>query len=463
MRQFSSFFIAILLARLLGPKEFGIVAMAMIVINISSVFTDIGFTNALIQKKSVKDIAYSSVFFINLGLGFVLSLLIIIAAPWIAFFFEEPSLKQICMYLSVIPPLSALGSIHTTILTKRIDFKSLTIRNIVASLAAGILAVIAAFSGLGVYSLVIQHIVSVGLSTVMVWFAVKWFPRFEFSKEEIKKLLSYSSYIFLDNVIRRIFLNIDSAFIGKVFSPVTLGVYYKAQSLRSQIETLSTQSLNKVIFPVFSEIQDDDKNFRATYLRAFNIISGVMVLLIAPFYFLSDIIVINLLGEQWFSSILIFEILILSTVVSPQGSIMAKALLAKGYSKYRFKIGLLQRIVMLLPISVGFFWGINAFAFALVIAQYLIFLVLLVAIHHKLHIDFWMQVRNVVIPNLLFFATISIDKFLGINLNRWLIVSFFMFSQILYLKAMKHESYAFAVGTFQSLKIILRRRLGNKE
>lgn len=450
-RQFVSFFISIILARLLGPEEYGLIAIAMIVVNISGVFTDAGFSSALIQKKNVEDVAYSSVFYLNLGLSFILSFIIILVAPVMAIFFEDDALNHICMVLALIPPLSALGSVHTTMLSKELDFKSLTVRNIVATIIAGVIAVIAAFSGAGVYSLVIQQVLSAAMGTLMVWLAISWKPKWEFSIVEVKKLFHFSGYVFLDNIIRRIFLNIDSAFIGKMTSPVVLGFYNRAQSLKSQVDTFSTQSLSKVIFPVFSKLQHNDGEFKSTYHKSFKTISGIMVLLVAPFYILANFLIINLLGEQWERSVQFFQILVLGTLVSPHVGIMSKALLAKGLARFKFKIGLIQRFMMLLPIIIGYYKGMNYFTLALVGTNYVVFVLYLMAVDKKLHIDFWKQLKSVFLPNFIFFGYLILDYFYEININSWLLLGLFFGVQLLYLKLLNHQSLKFLINTANQL------------
>jgi O-antigen/teichoic acid export membrane protein len=433
--------------------------MAMVVINISSVLTDVGFSNALIQQKTTKNITFSSVFYVNLSISLLLSLIIIGISPFVAHFFEDPKLQNIMYFLAVIPPISAAGSVQSAILIKKIDFKRLTIRDIIATVVGGVLGVIAALSDFGVYSLVIQQLTMVFLGTALLWYATKWKPKWEFSSVEIKKLFSFSSYVFLDVLIRRIFLNIDTIFIGKVFSPLILGVYARAQSLKSQVDSYSTQSLSKIIFPVLSQVQDDEKSFKATYHKAFNTISGIMVLLIAPLYFLADDIIINLLGEQWQRSVLLFEILVLAAIVRPLVSIMGSALLAKGYSKFKFKVGLIQRVLMLFPISIGYFYGISEFTAATVITFYIVFLLYLLAMDKKMNIKFWIQLKNAIIPNLLFLIFIILDYTTGINIYRWLIVVLFIVLQLVFLKIIKHESFNFIYANIRSL---LRKSKKNK-
>jgi len=451
VKQFASLFISILLARLLGPNKFGIIAMAMVVVNISSVVTDVGFSNALIQQQKTKHIAFSSVFYMNTGIALIISCIILLIRPYVAIYFEEPKLQAIMCYLAVIPPISAAGSVQSAILTKKIDFKTLTLKDMLATTIGGLLGVIAAFSGFGVYSLVLQHIAMVVIGTSMLWYFTKWRPKWEFSILEIRKLFSYSSYLFLDNLIRRIFINIDTIFIGKAFSPLTLGVYNRAQSLKSQVDNYTTKSLSKVIFPVLTNLQYNDKTFRKTYHRAFNILGGLIILLIAPLYFLANIIIINLLGEEWFDSILLFEIIILATIVRPHVRIMGKALLAKGYSKFKFKIGLIQRGLMLLPISIGYFYGINYFAGTVVISYYIVFLLYLIALEKKMNISFWKQLKNVILPNLMFVVFLILDFFYGINLNRWLMTGAFLVMHLAYMRLINHESYSFLVNTIRSL------------
>lgn len=446
VRQFVSFFISILLARLLGPEEFGLVALSMIVINISNALTDIGFTSALVQKKSVNNIAYSSVFYVNLLLGISLSIIIVSMSSWIALFFENDELKYICLFLAVIPIFNALGSIHTTILTKTLDFKSLAVRNTAATTIAGIIAIIAAFYGLGVYSLVIQYVLSAALGTIVVWIAIKWKPKLEFSYFEIKELFSYSSYIFLDNILRRVFINIDTAFIGKVFSPAVLGFYNRAQSLKSQVETYSTQSLSKIIFPVLSQLQDDREAFIKMYSKTYKLISGLIVLLVAPLYFLAEFIIISLLGEEWRFSITFFKILILGSLVAPHIGIMAKALLAKGFSKIRFKMGLVQRVLMLLPLAAWYYFGLSVFAATYFVVVILMFLLFVYQMKYRFDIKVKSQIGYILTPNVCFLIFLLTDYFVYSGINQWIITGSFIILHTLFMLYLKHESYLFILN-----------------
>jgi O-antigen/teichoic acid export membrane protein len=458
VRQFALLFISILLARLLEPEEFGILGMSMIFISISEVFTDVGLTSGLVQQKDTKDIAYSSVFYINLLISVLLSGVILLAAPLIADFYEIPKVGTILYYLAIIPPIAALGRVQATILTKQINFKSLTIRDITATLVGGVLGVGAAFLDYGVYSLVIQQIAKVTTGTVMLWLVTNWKPKFEFSKNEIKKLFAYSSFVFLDSLLRQVFNKIDTIFIAKMFSPAMLGFYTRAESLKAQVQTYTTNSLRKVIFPVLSQLQDDDEKFRSTYFKAFNVVTGLIVLLIAPIYFLSNFIIIFLLGAKWEPSIIFFQILIFSTFTSPQIGMMSKAVLAKGYSKLNFNIGLITRLLKTTPIVFGLLFGIKEFAIAVVVASTIAFFVYSIALDKRLKLSFWLQVKNLLIPNLVFFSFLTFSVLFEKNVNQWGITILFLITHVIYIKLIKHESYTFMQAASKKGISILKKK-----
>jgi len=443
VRQFAAFFITLLLCRLLGPLEFGIIGLALVFIHISEVFLDAGLTSGLIQQNKTKDIAFSSIFYVNLATSVALSLLIILSSSWIADLFEVPKIEEILIWLAIIPPIAAMGKVQDAILTKNLDFKSLTIRSIVATIVGGVLGVISAYSDFGVFSLVIQQISMRITATFMLWYATKWRPKLEYSNFEVKRLFSYSSYVFFDRLLRQVANKIDTVFVGLVFSPIVLGYYSRAETLKTQVQTYTTNSLSRVIFPMLSQLQDNDEKFKETYFRVFNIVTGLIVFLVAPLYFLSQFIVIFLLGDQWQPTVIFFQILVLIALTSPQVNIMGRAILAKGYSKLKFTTGLLQRVFKLLPISVGLFYGIEEFAVAMVVSSLLAFFVLSKIYEKKLGVNFWVQIKNFLVPNFFFIIFIMLHYYYKDVINQWLFAGFFLLIQTLYIILIKHDSYLF--------------------
>lgn len=440
VRQLASFGISITLARLLAPEEFGVIGMAMVFVSISQVFINVGFTEGLIQKKDVSDTAYSSVFYLNLAISFVLAVLIYFTAPLIGSFFESQTVAEILRYLAVIPPLGALGRVHAAILAKNIDFKALAIRDIVATLIGGTIGIIAALQGFGVYSLVWQQISSTLAGTIMLWVGTGWKPKRIFSSGEIKELFLFSSFVFFDKVLQQVFNKIDTLFIGKVFSPAILGFYTRAESLNSQIKDYTSNSLRKVIFPVFSALQDDDKRFESVYNKAFSLATVISIILAGSLFFLAEEIIITLLGDKWAPSIPVFKILVFVTIISPHIGLMSKAILGKGYSTLKFKLGLIERMINLLPIAFGLFWGFMPFVAGVTISRFLVFLLFTAALQKVLNISFATQIKEFLIPLVPLIVSIWGFEAFFPETNPWIKLLVYLSLQVLFLIAVQHSS-----------------------
>lgn len=451
LRQFAGMFITIILARLLTPEEFGVIGMALVFVTITDVFIDVGFTSGLIQQQETKDITYSSIFYVNLTISILLSGVIMLAAPYVSVFYNEPKIETILMYLAIIPIIAALGKVQSTILSKQMNFRSLTIRTVGATVVGGIAGVIGAFCGMGVYSLVLQQIFTVLTSTILLWFSTGWKPKLEFSWPEVKGLLGYSSYIFLDSIIRQVFNRIDTIFVGKYFSSATLGFYSRAESLRAQIDAYASNSLRKVMFPVLSSLQEDNDAFKRVYLKVFNISSALTVLLIGPIYFLSDKIIIGLFGAKWEPSIIFFQILLFTTLTTPQTGMMVQAVLAKGFSKLRFQMGLIHRFLKLAPMVFGVLYGIVEFSIAVVAAATLMFFIYAYVMRSKFEIGFMKQVKELLIPGIVFFLFVVIFHVFKEYINVWVYAAAFFAGNILFLKLIKHESFFILQNNFKKI------------
>lgn len=452
-RQFVSFFITIILARLLSPKEFGIVGMAIVFISITQVFIDVGFTSGIIQRRDVKGIVYSSVFYVNLSISILLSLLILIVAPYVGDFYGKPEVGKILKYLAIIPPIGAFGQIQSTILTKKMDFKSLSLINVISTFMGGTAGIMGALMDMGVYSLVLLQLFTVFTSTLLLWYLSKWRPKWEFSIHEIRSLLGFSSFVFFDQVLRQIFNKIDTIYIGKVFTPAVLGFYSRAESFKAQINTYTTSSLRKIMFPALSNLQHQEEAFKKAYQQSFNLVTGVIVLIVGPIYFLSEEIIIGLFGAKWRPSVVFFQILIFTALTSPHIGIMAQAVLAKGYSKLKFKIGLIQRLLKLTPIAFGFWFGdVKIFCFAVVGSTLMVFFVYSYIVYKKLNISFVAQMRNFFVPNILFFLFLILFIVYRENINTLLYSISMIFLQMIYLKLLNHESYILISNAFSKLK-----------
>ncbi|MEQ9307094.1 MAG: oligosaccharide flippase family protein, partial [Marinoscillum sp.] len=200
LRQTFNFVTSIFLARLLTPEEFGLVGMSMVFIAFAEVFIDVGFSSALIQNQKNSELTYNSVFFINIGAGFLLTIVFYLSAPLIGRFYNNMEVVGLVRWLSLIFVFNSANLVQVAILKKKLNLKIMNVRTSIGAMIGGIAGVASAFAGLGVYSLVIQHITMAVAGTLLLWTTAGWLPKMEFSWREVKNLTGFSTYIFMDRI-----------------------------------------------------------------------------------------------------------------------------------------------------------------------------------------------------------------------------------------------------------------------
>jgi O-antigen/teichoic acid export membrane protein len=304
----------------------------------------------------------------------------------------------------------------------------------------------------GVYALVGQQLTTAVIFTLILLWKSDWTPSWVFSFKEIKNLLNFSIYVFLDNLLRTFFNKLDALFIGKYFSAVTLGFYSRAESLNAQIIQYTTSSLSKILFPAFSKLQHNNKLFEASYFKVFNISTVIMVLITAPLFFLAEEIIINLLGNKWQPSVIIFQILVFKLLLSPFGTLMGKSLLAKGFSKEKFQYGQITRVVLLLPILFGYLYGMNTFLIVLIIAKILGFIIGLWAVHKYLNISFTSQLTAFLKPLFPFLVMVFIYYYFQIETNSYLLSLIFLTIQFSYLYLIKSSGLYILINLIKTYR-----------
>lgn len=451
-KQISVLTVSVVLARLLSPEEFGIIGMAMVFVNLSQVFVEVGFSQGLIQKQNNTQIIYSSVFFINIFLGLLVGSIIYVLAPLIGNFYESSQVTSVVQWLCFIPLIGSLGSVHNVLFVKKLNFKTLAFRTIFSTLLGGVVGIVMAFLDYGVYAIVGQQITTVFFFSTILWWKSDWKPSWVFSLTELKELSNFSAFVFLDNLFRRFFLQLDTLFIGKYFSAATLGFYSRASSLNQQINGYTTNSLRKVLFPTFSKLQNDTKLFKSSYFRVFEVSIFFSSLITGCFFFLAEDIIITLLGNKWQPSIFIFQILVFKTIFQPFGALIGKSLLAKGFSREKFKLGQIRRVILLTPLYIGYLEGIHAFTIALVVAFGIAFLISLGAIHKYLNISFTKQLYMFIIPLLPLIFMITICYLFKIDTNSVVLFLTFIGIQFIYLLVIKNKGLYLCLNLLKTLK-----------
>lgn len=339
--QAVSFIIGIFLARLLSPTDYGIVGITMIFIALSNVFIDSGFGNAIIRKQDRCDNDYSTAFIFNIIVGVACYLLLWIAAPTIAEYFHESILIPLIRIIGLNVVLNSLCVVQIAILTANLNIKSQTIIALSSQIPAGIIAILLAKQGLGVYALAVQFVLSSFIKVPLLWYCTKWYPRFVFDRLSFNYLWSFGSKLLGANLIGTFFEQIYSVLIGKYIGKTELGYYSKAQSLNQNVNSISVGVVQKVALPLLAGYQKDinllNEKFQTFMKLLVIIIAGISALL---FITAKDLIVL-LWTDKWIDSVLLFRILIIGAMFGPIGQLSLSLMQATGNSGMVLKLAIL--------------------------------------------------------------------------------------------------------------------------
>jgi len=352
--------VSIVLARLLLPEQFGLIGMLTVFLALGAVFLSSGFGSALIQKQDATEVHYSSVFYTNILLSLVAAGILCLAAPWIARFYGEPMLTPLTRVLSLNFVVSAFGLIQLFLMTKRLDFKTLTKVSLVASLGSGAVGIAMAVLDFGVWSLVAQSVSLTLFNTLLLWAFNTWRPRAIFSLTALRELFGFGSRLLVSGMIDTVFQNIYDVAIGKLFSPADLGYYTRARALqRLPAETLGGV-VGRVTFPVFAEIQGDPSRVKNGFQKALRALALVNFPLMIGLLACARPLVLTLLTDKWAPAIPYLQLLCIVGLLYPLHLINLNVLLAQGRSDLFFRLEVIKKVLIVIVLAVTWRWGIQA-------------------------------------------------------------------------------------------------------
>ncbi|MDD2284077.1 MAG: lipopolysaccharide biosynthesis protein [Paludibacter sp.] len=352
------FVISIILARLLLPEEFGLIAMLTIFMAIAQSFINSGFGQALIQKQDVTHIDECSIFYFNILVGFLAAGLLCLVAPWIAGFYSQPLLVPLTYALSLNLIINAFGLVQTTLLTKNIDFKTQLKVSVIATAISGTIGVTMAFNGFGVWSLVAQSLSSNFFRTILLWFFNTWRPSLTFSFASLRSMFAFGSRLLASGLLDTVFQNIYLVVIGKLFSPASLGFYSRAKGLQQLPVSNISGIVSRVTFPVFSTVQDDKPRLKRGVRKALTMLVLVNFPMMIGLAIVAKPLVLVLLTEKWLSCVPYLQLLCVSGMLYPLHVINLNVLTAQGRSDLFFRLEILKKILVVIAVAVTYRWGI---------------------------------------------------------------------------------------------------------
>jgi len=341
------FVVMVVLARLLTPSDFGLIAMLLVFTTIGALLVDSGFGTALIQKQRTSDDDETTVFLSGIAISAVVGGILWFAAPAIATFYSQPILASLTRLSLFVLPLSALAAVPDALLTQRLDFRSRANAEIFASLASGVVAVVLAWRGFGVWSLAWQSIVAIGVRAVLLWLYSQWRPRGRFNRGSFRGLFGFGGYIVASNLLETASVRIQSLLIGRLFDPRTLGYYTIAQNTQLAPTSFISGLLNRVGLPVFSTVADQPEKLANALRLSLRVAVFVFVPCMVGIAVVAKPLIVLLYGPRWTPAAPLLSILSLGAALWPVHVLNLAAISAKGRSDLCFKIALIKKITMI--------------------------------------------------------------------------------------------------------------------
>lgn len=362
-------------ARILGPSAYGVMAMAVIVTGLISNFRDLGTASAIIQKKQVSPGLLSSLFWVNISVGFVLSAAVWITSPLSADFFHNADVSPILKALAASMFIASCGVVHNALLMRHMAFKAIAVTDVAAALAAYVVALSTALAGFGVWSLVFASLTNSVVSTLGYLIAAAFRPKFEFHISEVKSIARYSSNLSAFGIVNFGYRNSDNLIVGRVLGKIALGYYQMAYNLMLTPIVNVSSVISQVLLPAFSRIQDDDSRFRSAYLRG-TMLTGLLTFpMMAGLGVTADPLIRAVLGTKWLGAIVPFEFLSVVGLIQSVQTMTGIIYQAKGRTDWMFRWSLVVLASTVTAFLIGVHFGITGVA-----AGYAIVYVTLLAI-----------------------------------------------------------------------------------
>lgn len=405
-----TFFIGVILARLLTPSEFGLIGMVMIFVGLSQSLVDSGFTQALIRKKNCTQADYSTVFYFNLLMGSVLYLLLFFCAPSISLFFEEPKLTLIVRVISFGILINAFSIVQRAILTKELNFKLQTKLSIISTLISSIIALVMAYNEYGVWSLVYKSLLGFLFTSLFLWIWNKWKPSLVFSLNSFKEMFSFGYKLMLSGLIDGLYRNVYLIVIGKYFSAADLGFYTRAEQFNNLPSQNITGVIQRVSYPVLTKIQDDLPRLKSTFQK---IIKSTMLLTFTSMIILAATakpLILTLIGEKWMPSVIYLQLLSFIGMQIPLHAINLNMLQVIGRSDLFLKLEIVKKILAIPVILVGIAFGIKIMIVAMIIHATICFFLNSYYSGKKINYSCWEQLKDI-------FPSFVLALFIGGTLN----------------------------------------------
>ena len=395
--------VSIVVARLLVPEDFGVMAILTFFTALALVMVDSGFSQTLIRKESPTPQDYHSVFAFNIAVSVVLYVVLVAVAPAVARYYELPVIADIAPVLFLLLPINALCVIQNTIFTREFRFRLLSQATFTASFVAGVVAVAMALAGCGVWSLVGQRVATLAVKTLILWVRSDWRPSLHFTMKPVRDMAPFSFRLLTTDLISSIYNNISQMFIGKIYSADTLGYFNQAQKFKDLPLTSAMQSVQSVTYPALSQIGDQREKVAESYRQVLMVVAFMLMPVMVGIVAVAEDLFALLLGEKWMPTVPYLQILCLMGLFQPLAMIAYNILKVKSNGAIILRLEIAKKALMTLILVVTIPHSVKAVAWGLVAMSFCEFAINFVASMRYASLGVWCMVRTL-LPVLLITA-----------------------------------------------------------
>lgn len=455
-----SFLVSVILARLLMPSEFGLIAMLGIFMGVGTVLISGGLTQSLIRTQDADEEDFATVFYFNLAGSVLIYIIIFLCAPFIAKFYNQELLVLIIRVYAITFIINAFGAIQLTRLNKMMDFKTQMKISIPSTILSGITGITLAYMEFGVWSLVWSGIVQALAGAIQLWYWSQWKPLWVFSKEKFNHHFHFGAKLMFSGLLDVIFTNAYTIIIGRFFAPAQVGFYNRADTLQMLPVGTISSVVSKVTYPLFSSIQNDDIRLKSVYQR----IMQMVIFLVAPTLILMAVLAEPLFRflftERWLPAVPYFQILCFNGILYPIHSYNLQILNVKGRSDLFLRLEVVKKLMVVVILVISFQFGIYGLLYGSVIGSVLCFFINTHYSGKFLNYTAWQQAKDL-LP--IIFVSIGVGGLVLVSdmvLKNYYFIDFFRlaFGSVLGIILYISGAYLFKLSSLFELITIAKRQ-----
>ena len=449
------FLVMLIVARILSPKDYGLIGMLAIFIHVSQSLVESGFSQALIRKKDRTEIDNNTVFYFNLVISLFIYAILYLSAPYIALFYDEPTLCPVMRVFCVVIIIESFNIVQRSLYSAHLDFKKLAHASMSSALISGVAAIYMAKNGFGVWTLVFQQIIFGIISTIILWFYSKWWPKLIFSWKSFKEMFAFGFNLLISGLIETIYNNLYTVIIGKVFNATSLGYYSRADHYAQLPASNFNSIFFRVMYPVLCKMQDDDDKLRENYRKLLRISAFIIFPIMCGLAGAAYPSVVMLIGKKWEYAAVLLVPICLAKMWFPIHAINLNILKVKGRTDYFLKLEIIKKVIGITIIVISIPFGLLFMCYGQIVSSLIALFINTYYSGKLINLSFWSQMKDIshiLITSLCMFAIIKImnlwidnvyiqfilDVFVGVVFYSS-VVFLFRFKEIEYIKSLRKK------------------------